>query len=126
MLDKHTPLVTRTFTKQATGWLSDSYWLAKNIRRQLEQIWRKDKSAYNPARLQKQIARCNSLVSKDKANYFRNLVRENANDSKKLWQVLRSALHSSPETVLPSHKPKKGLADRFVTLFSDKTAKIRN
>ena len=33
LLDKHAPLVTRTFTKQATGWLSDSYRLAKNIRR---------------------------------------------------------------------------------------------
>ena len=33
-----------------------------------------------------------------------------------------SALHSSPEAVLPSQK---GLADRFVTFFSDKIAKIR-
>ena len=32
LLDKHAPLVTRTFTKQATGWLSDSYWLQKTIR----------------------------------------------------------------------------------------------
>ena len=126
LLDKHASLVTRTFTKQATSWLSDTYRLAKTIRRQLERIWHKDKSAYNRARLRRQIARCNSLVNKDKANYFRNLVRENANDSKKLWQVLRSALHSSPEAILPSHESKKGLADRFVTFFSDKIAKIRN
>ena len=123
LLDKYAPLVTRTFTKQATGWLSDTYRLAKTIRGQLEQIWRKDKSAYNRARLRRQIARCNSLVNKDKANYFRNLVRENANNSKKLWQVLHSALHSSPEAVLPSHESKKGLADRFVTFFSDKIVK---
>ena len=123
LLDKHAPLVTRTSTKQATGWLSDSYRLAKNIRRQLERIWRKDKSAYNRSRLRKQIARCNSLVNNDKASYFRNLVRENANDSKKLWQALRSALHSGPEAVLTSHESKKGLADRFVTFFSDKLAK---
>ena len=32
LLDKHAPLVTRTSTKQPTGWLSDSYRLAKNIR----------------------------------------------------------------------------------------------
>ena len=68
LLDKHAPLVTRTFTKQATGWLSDTYRLAKTIRRQLERIWRKDKSAYNRARLRRQIGRCNSLVNKDKAN----------------------------------------------------------
>ena len=126
LLDQHAPLVTRTSTKQATGWLSDSYRLAKNIRRQLERIWRKDKSAYNQSRLRKQIARCNWLVNKAKASYFRNLVRENGNDSKKLWQALRSALHSGPEAVLPSHESKKGLADRFVTFFSDKIAKIRN
>ena len=56
----------------------------------------------------------------------RNLVIENANDSKKLWQISHSALHSSHETVLPSHESKKGLADQFVTFFSDKIAKIRN
>ena len=59
-------------------------------------------------------------------NYFRNLVRENANDFKNLWQGLRTALHSSPEAVLPSHESKIGLADQFVTFFSDKIAKIRN
>ena len=96
------------------------------MRRQLERIWRKDKSAYNRSRLRKQIARCNSLVNRDKASYFRNPVRENTNDSKKLWQALRSALHSGPEAVLPSHESKKGLAERFVTFFSDKLAKIRN
>ena len=36
LFDKHAPLITHTFTKQATGWLSDSYQLAKTIRRQLE------------------------------------------------------------------------------------------
>ena len=66
------------------------------------------------------------MVNKDKANYFRNLVRENANDSKKICQVLHSALQSSTETVLPSHESKKGLADRFAIFFSDKIAKIRN
>ena len=42
-----------------------------------------------------------------------------------LWQVLRSALHSSPEAVLPSHESKKGIAERFTTFFSDKIANIR-
>ena len=32
LLDTHAPLVTRTFTKQAACWLSDSYWLAKAVR----------------------------------------------------------------------------------------------
>ena len=57
------------------------------------------------------------------SNYYRNLISDNAHDSKKLWQVLRSVLHSVPEKVLPSHI---GLANSFVTFFSDKISKIRD
>ena len=87
LLDKHAPEVSRTFIKGPAKWLSDSYLLAKAVRRQFARIWRKDKSPQNRARLQKQIAHCNSLVNKDKSNYYRSLVNENAQDSKKLWQV---------------------------------------
>ena len=43
-----------------------------------------------------------------------------------MWQVLRSALHSNPESVLPSHQSNECLADRFVTYFSDKITKTRD
>ena len=62
LLDKHAPMVTRTFTKGAVGWLSDTYLQAKAVRRQFERFWRKDKSPLNRARLHKQIARCNTLL----------------------------------------------------------------
>ena len=81
LLDKHAPLVTRTFTKGAAGWLSDTYLQAKAVRRQFERFWRKDKSPQNRARLRK---RCNAIITKDKTNYFRNLISDNAHDSKKL------------------------------------------
>ena len=45
---------------------------------------------------------------------------------KKFWQVLRSALHSELESVLPSHQSKECFANRFVTYFSDKITKIRD
>ena len=41
LLDKHAPLVTRTFTKGAAGWLSDTYLQAKAVRRQLNGSGRK-------------------------------------------------------------------------------------
>ena len=118
--------MSHTFIKGPAKWLSDSYLLAKAVRRQFERIWRKDKSPQNRARLRKQIAHCNSLVKKDKSNYYRNLVNENAQDSKKLWQVLHSALHSVLESVLSSHQSKECLANHFVTYFSDKITKIRD
>ena len=42
LLDKHAPTVTRTFTKGAAGWLSDSYLQAKAIRHQFEWFWYKE------------------------------------------------------------------------------------
>ena len=123
LLDKHAPLVIRTFTKGAAGWLSDTYLQAKAVRRQFERFWRKDKSPQNRARLRKQIARCNAIITKDKTNYFRNLISDNAHDSKKLWQILRSVLHSVPEKVLPSHASQICLANRFVTFSQIKSEK---
>ena len=119
-------MVTRTFTKGAAGWLSDTYLQAKAVRRQFERFWRKTKSPLNRARLRKQIARCNTLITRDRSNYYRNLISDNAHDSKKLWQVLRSVLHSVPDKVLPSHASHIGLANRFATFFSDKISKIRD
>ena len=43
-----------------------------------------------------------------------------------MWQVLGSALHSDPKSILPSHESKKCLTNRFVTYFSDKITKIKD
>ena len=86
-LDKHTPEVCRTFIKGPAKWLSDSYLLAKAVRRQFKCIWHKDQPDKR-SRLRKQIACCNSLVNKDNSTYYRNLVSENDQDSKKLFYVL--------------------------------------
>ena len=40
--------------------------------------------------------------------------------------VLCPVLHSFPEKVIPSHVSQTGLANRFVTFFSDKVSKIRD
>ena len=74
LLDKQASEVSRTFIKGPAKCLLDSDLLAKAVRRQFECIWRKDKSPQNQARLRKQIACCNSLVNKDKSNYYRSLV----------------------------------------------------
>ena len=107
VLDKPAPEVTRCLAKEPSKWISDTYKNAKSIRRQFEHIWRKKKNPLNHAKLRKQIARCNSLANKDKATYYRALVNKNGDDPKKLWQVLRSALHRIPDKVLPSNSSQK-------------------
>ena len=126
LLDKHTPQITRNFHKEKAKWLSESFQEAKTVKRQLERIWRKNKTVQNRSRLRQQISRCNALVNSDKASYYKELVRENSQDSKKLWKALKSALHNTADSVLPAHSSKKNLADSFVNFFSDKIAKIRD
>ena len=65
-------------------------------------------------------------MNKDKSNYYRSLVNENAQDPKKLCQILCSALHSDCKSVLPFHRSKECLANCFVTYFSDKITEITN
>ena len=47
ILDRHAPLVSSLKTKPHADWLSETYRLAKSLKRQFERAWRKDKSQYN-------------------------------------------------------------------------------
>ena len=51
ILDRHAPLVSSVKKKQCADWLSETYRLAKSLRRQFECAWRKGKSQYNRSRL---------------------------------------------------------------------------
>ena len=106
--------------------LSDSYRMARSIRRQFERRWRKHKSELNRSRLRRQIAWCNRLANKDKGSYYTNLITANSRDPKKLWQSLRKVLHRTSETVLSAHSSDKSLADMFASFFSNKISKIRD
>ena len=124
ILDRHAPLVSSLKTKQCADWLSESYRLAKSLRRQFECAWQKDKSQYNRSRLRHQIAWCNHVANRDKTAYHRKLISDNRHDSKKLWQELHKVLHRSHSTTLPTCESSKSLADRFATFFSNKIMKI--
>ena len=55
-----------------------------SLRRQFERTWRRTKNPLNRSRLRRQIARCNSLVNKDKSNYYSKLISDNSQDPRKL------------------------------------------
>ena len=126
VLDKHAPIISRMTKRQSDEWLSDSYRMARSLRRQFERMWRKHKTQLNRSRLCKQIAWCNLLANKDKGSYFTNLITANSDDPKKLWQSLRKVLHRTSETVLPAHSSEKSLADTFASFFTNKISKIRD
>ena len=126
VLHKHAPIISRKAKQQSDEWLSDSYRMARSLRRQFERRWRQHKSELNRSRLRRQIAWCNRLANKDKGSYYTNLITANSRDPKKLWQSLRKVLHRTSETVLPAHTSDKSLADMFASFFSNKISKIRD
>ena len=79
VLDKHAPIISRKAKQQSDEWLSDSYRMARSLRRQFER-WRKHKSELNRSRLRMQIAWCNQLANKDKGSYYTNLITANSRD----------------------------------------------
>ena len=92
VLDRHAPLVSSLKTKQRADWLSESYRLAKSLRRQFERAWRKDKSQYNRSHVRRQIAWCNCLANRDKTVYYRKLISDNSYDSKKLIYIIMAGV----------------------------------
>ena len=47
VLEKHAPIISRKAKQQSDEWLSDSYRMARSLRRQFERRWRKHKSELN-------------------------------------------------------------------------------
>ena len=126
VLDKHAPLISRLKKKDSADWVSDSYRCAKSFRCQFERTWRTTKNLLNRSRLCRQIARCNSLVNKDKSDYYSKLISDNSEDPRNLWHVLRKTLSRVSEVKLPPHKSDKALADKFASFFHNKFKTFRD
>ena len=53
VLDKHALIISHKAKRQSDEWLSDSYHMARSLRRQFERMWRKRKIQLNRSRLHK-------------------------------------------------------------------------
>ena len=87
LLDKHAPLKSCKVTPNARPvieWITDEILLSKRKKKQLERIWRRDRTDSNRSRLNAQIHLRNRLMSKAKKNYYTNLVSENITNPGKL------------------------------------------
>ena len=122
MLDRHAPLICRRAKKTPSRWLSNSYRRAKCIRRQFERMWRKDRSPLSRSRLRRQIARCNAIINKDKAEYYSTIISDNSHDPKKLWHKLHHVLDKGQEMTLPPHQSEK--SNKFASFFHQKIKRI--
>ena len=126
LIDRHAPLICGKIKKEPAGWLSDTYCKAKSVRHQFEGVWCKDRSQLSRARMRRQIAHCNTIINKDKGEYYSTVINDNSHDPKKLWQALQRVLNKGCEMTLPPHQSDKCLANQFASFFSKNITKIRD
>ena len=122
--DRNAPLICQKAKKTPAGWLSNSYRRAKSIRCQFQWIWCKDQSQLSRCRLCKQIAWCNAIINRDKAEYYSTIISGNSHDPKKLWHALRHVLDKGHEMTLPPHQSEQSLANQFLSFFTQKIKRI--
>ena len=80
-------------------------------------MWDKDKSQLSRTRLHRQIAQCNTIINRDKVEYYCSVINHNSHNPKKVWQVL----DKGSEMILSPHQSDKSLANQFASFFTQKS-----
>ena len=91
MLDRHAPLICQRAKKTPAGWVSNSYRRTKSIRHQFERMWRKDMSQMCRTRLCRQIAWCNAIINRDKAEYYSTIISDNKSKTNLLPSFIKKS-----------------------------------
>ena len=68
----------------------------------------------------------NHLLECAKTKCYSDMVRENEDNSKTLWNSIKKVLHRSPKMVLPDYTTMNSLINTFRRYFADKIAKLRS
>ena len=127
ILDKHAPEhECKTPQHVNKGFINSEILAAKRRKRKLEREWRKDNSAINRSRYRAAVNHFNRLVECAKTKHYSDMVRENEDNPKALWNSIKKVLHRSPKMVLPDYITMNSLVNTFGRYFADKIAKLRS
>ena len=127
LLDKHAPVHERKTPQHANkGFINSEILAAKRHKCKLKREWRRDNSAINCSSFRVAVNHFNCLLECAKTKYYSNVVRENEDNPKTLWNSVKKVLHRSPKIVLPDHTTINSLIHTFGRYFTDKIAKLRS
>ena len=122
-----TPLTTkRVSPKPPNPWMTPEILAAKNHRRYLERVWRRNPTPLNRSRFTRQTHLCNRMMSKAKSAYYDGIVQDNSTDQRSRWRAFNQILHRKLPRCLPECISIGQLATRFGSFFIDKITAIRS
>ena len=126
ILDKHAPLITRTFkVRPNVPWYSHEITGAKRERRRRERRWRRTRLASDLSLFKKQRRLVCQMLEKAKTTYYHNKITECGHDSRSLFRLMDSLLGREQEKHLPSMDSAMDTAGAFSSYFDEKIHKIR-
>ena len=127
LLDKHSPVHEHKSPQHVNkGFINSEILAAKRHKRKLEREWQRDNSAINCSRYRAAVNHFNRLLECAKTKYYSNMVRQNEDNPKALWNFIKKVLHRSPKIVIPDHTTINSLINTFGRYFTDKIAKLRS
>jgi hypothetical protein len=101
-------------------------YIARAKRRKLEKKWRHSKLEVHLQMYKDQCTVVKSLLRKTKTEHYLTRITECSSDQRKLFQVVKSLIHHTQHTPLPSHSDDYVLAEKFSHFFKSKIEKIHN
>ena len=114
ILDKHAPVSTKTLPrKPPTPWMTPEIIRAKPLRHNLERTWRRSRTHLDRSPYKHQCHLCNRMMTKAKSKYLADVIAENSDNPRRLWNSINNILHRIPPPALPEFTSVKSLCDRF-------------
>ena len=83
LLDNHAPVKSKIIKVNTQPWLTSTIVYNKQRKRQMERLWRKEKSSLRRSNLRKQVNFHNRLVANAKRKFYSEQIEKNKNDPKK-------------------------------------------
>ena len=96
------------------------------IRHNLERAWRRSRTHLDRSRYKQQCHLCNRMMTKAKSKYLADVIAENSDNPRRLWNLINNILHRIPPPALPEFTSVKSLCDHFSRYFVDKIETIRS
>ena len=93
---------------------------AKTLRHNLERTWHRPRTHPDRSRYKHECHLCNRKMTKAKSKYLAEVISENSDNSRRLWNSINNILHIIQLPSLPEFTSVKLLCDHFSKYFVDK------
>ena len=91
-----------------------------------ERTWRRSRTHLDRSRYKQQCHLCNRMMTKAKSKYLADVIAENSDNPRRLWNLINNILHRISPPALPEFTSVKSLCDHFSRYFVDKIKTIRS